>query len=106
MISQETIDEAVRRLVKAYNPLEIYLFGRYAWSTPDDDDDLELLVVIESSNVKYTKRGHLAFDTLFSLEIPKTVIIRTKEEFNRQSENISDTLYEIKHRGKVVYARG
>ena len=50
MISQETIQEATQRLVRAYNPLTIYLFGKYGWGTPDDDDNLDILVIIESSN--------------------------------------------------------
>ncbi len=33
MISQETIQEAIRRLVKSYDPLEIYMYGKYAWGT-------------------------------------------------------------------------
>ena len=44
MISQETIQEAIRRLVKAYDPLEIYMYGKYAWGTPDEDDDLNLCI--------------------------------------------------------------
>ena len=47
MIFQETIQEAIGRLVKAYNPLEIYLFGACAWGKLDkaskklsDDDEI------------------------------------------------------------------
>ncbi len=43
MIPQETIQEALARLVKAYDPLEIYMYGKYGWGTPDEDDDLNLL---------------------------------------------------------------
>lgn len=105
MISQETIQEAVRRLVKAYNPLEIYIFGPYGWGTPDDDDDLNVLVIIESSNERVSKRGDLAFDALFSLEIPKNIIIFTKEEFDKFSQDVTSLTYEIKNRGKMVYVR-
>ena len=56
MISQETIQEAVQRLVKAYDPLEVYLFGSYACGTPNDDDDLSLLVIVQS---KWKFNGYL-----------------------------------------------
>lgn len=105
MISQETIQEAVRRLVKAYNPLEVYLFGRYAWGDPNDDDDLNLLVIIESSDEKVYKRGDRAFDTLLSLNIPKNVIIFTKQEFDTSLHDDTSLTYEIKTRGKRLYAR-
>jgi hypothetical protein len=105
MISQETIQEAIRRLVKAYNPVEIYMFGKYAWGTPDDDDDLNLLVVVESSNEKVYQRGDLAFDTLLSLRIPKTVVVFTKQEFDTFCQDKNSLTYEVKSRGKRVYAR-
>ena len=58
MISQEIIQEVVRRLVKAYDPLEVYLYGTYAWGNPNEDDDLNLLLIIESSEQKVYERGH------------------------------------------------
>ena len=55
MITKRSIDTVVKRLVKAYDPLEIYLFGSYAWENPEESDlDLsvlktELLFLIKSS---------------------------------------------------------
>jgi predicted nucleotidyltransferase len=40
MISPDVIEEVKNRLIKAYNPLEIYIFGSYAWGHPDDESDL------------------------------------------------------------------
>lgn len=105
MISQETIQEAVRRLVKAYDPLEIYLFGSYAWGTPNEDDNLNILLIIESSNEKVYKRGDRAFDTLLSLKIPKNVIVFTKQEFDTLSQDTTSLCYEVKSKGKIIYAR-
>ncbi len=105
MISKEIIQEAIQRLVKAYNPLSIYLYGRYAWGTPDEDDDLNLLIIIESSNERVTKRSHKAFDALLGLEVPTNVVVFTQEEFNSFSQDINSLTYEVKNRGKIVYAR-
>jgi len=105
MIPQETIQEALRRLVKAYEPLEIYMYGRYAWGTPDEDDDLDLLIVVESSDQKIYKRGDLAFDALFGLRIPKNVTVFTKQEFDKNLQDTTSLTYEVKNRGKRVYAR-
>ena len=106
MISQETIQEAIQRLVKAYNPLAVYLYGAYGWGTPDDDDDLNILIIIELSNEQVHKRGYKAFDALLGLEIPTNVVVFTKEEFDTFSQDVTSLTYEVKSRGKIVYARG
>ena len=105
MISQEIIQEAIARLVKAYNPLEIYIYGKYAWGKPDKDDDINLLIVIESSDKKTHKRGDKAFDALFGLEIPTNITIFTKQEFDKFCLDPTSMTHEIKNRGKKVYAR-
>lgn len=51
MINKETIEEVKNRLVKTYNPIAIYLFGSYAWGSPTEDSDLDLLVIIEHLSV-------------------------------------------------------
>ena len=104
MISQETIQEAVKRLVKAYDPLTIYLYGSYAWGTPSEDDDLNLLLIIESSDVKVYKRGDKAFDTLLGLKIPTNIVVFTKQEFDTFSKDITSLTHEVKSKGKIVYA--
>lgn len=57
MIPQSTIDEAIRRLVKAYNPLQIYLYGEYAWGTPNEESSYDLLIIVESSDERVIKEG-------------------------------------------------
>ena len=64
MIPQSVIDEALRRLVKVYNPLEIYLYGDYAWGTPNEESSFDMLIVIESSTERPIKRGYLGFEAL------------------------------------------
>jgi len=102
MISEETIQEAKNRLVKAYDPLTMYIFGPYAWGTPDDDADLNILLIIESSDEKVYKRGDRAFDALLSLKIPTNVTVFTKQEFDRFSQDVTSLSYEIKSKGKIL----
>lgn len=105
MVLGNIVQEAINRLVKAYNPLEIYLFGKYGWGTPDEDDDLEVLVIVEESKLPVHKRGYRAFEALLDLDIPKSVIVFTKEEFDTSCQDKTSLVYEVKNRGKKVYAR-
>ena len=45
MISEAQIQAIVARIVAGYQPDRIILFGSYAYSTPTEDSDLDLLVV-------------------------------------------------------------
>jgi len=43
MVSEETIQEAARRLVEKFRPARIILFGSYARGTADDHSDLDFI---------------------------------------------------------------
>jgi predicted nucleotidyltransferase len=105
MISKDTIQEVTNRLVNVYNPIEIYLFGSYAWGNPTEDSDLDLLVVVEESDEKSHKRSIKAAEALWDLKIPKDLLIYTKKEFVDREEDITTLIYKIKKDGKVLYAR-
>lgn len=105
MITPEVIEEVKNRLIKVYNPLEIYLFGSYAWGTPHEDSDLDLLIVIEESNEKRHKRGKPGYEALWGLCIAKDLIIYTKKEFDQRSSDETSLVHRILKEGTRLYAR-
>lgn len=105
MITNKKIEEIKKRLVKTYKPLEIYIFGSYAWGSPGEDSDLDLAVVVDScepSKYEMLVKGHKA---LIGLKIPKDIFLYTKEEFEEYSEDITRLTHKIKHEGKKIYAK-
>jgi uncharacterized protein len=105
MIAQATIDEAIQRLIKAYNPLQIYLYGDYAWGTPNEESTIDILVIVEASDERIIKRGYPAFEALLGLKIPKNVVVLTRDEFDQYTQDPNSSTSEIKNRGKILYAR-
>lgn len=105
MITKETIEEAKNRLVKTYNPVAIYLFGSYAWGTPTDDSDLDLLVVVDQSDERPIKRSFNGYKALWGLMISKDILVYTKTEFDTAVRNESSVSFKAMHYGKVLYAR-
>lgn len=104
MINNQMIQDITKRLVKVYNPEAIYLFGSYAWGHPDEDSDLDFLIIVEEVKDRYKAllAGH---EELGDLEIPKDLLVVTSEEFETRSQKASQFMYKIKHQGKQVYAR-
>ncbi len=106
MITPEIIEEVKKRLVGVYDPEVIYLFGSYAWGNPDDESDLDLLVVVSTSDEKCHKRVVPGVHALWGLHISKDLMVYTREEFDVRAVNQNTLLYKIKNEGKVLYARG
>lgn len=105
MISQETIQEVVNRLVKAYNPLEVYLFGSYAYGKPHDGSDLDLVVVIDCSDELWNERCVIGYEALWGMKISKDLLVYTKEEFDTLLNDETTLPYHVKYQGKCLYAR-
>lgn len=105
MITPEIIDEAKKRLIKVYDPLEIYLFGSYAWGIPEEDSDLDLLIVVEKSDQNSIERLYPGYDALMDLRIANDLIVYTKEEFDKKVSNVGTFIYKIKVKGKRIYER-
>ncbi|MBX9831308.1 nucleotidyltransferase domain-containing protein [Candidatus Babeliales bacterium] len=105
MITPEIIEEVKKRLIEVYDPLTIYLFGSYAWGTPTEDSDLDLLVIIKDSTEKPQARPYAGMKALWGLNISKDLLIYTQEEFDSRTSDYTTLPYVVKKSGKVIYAR-
>lgn len=105
MITPEIIEEVKNRLIKVYNPVEIYLFGSYAWGIPDEESDLDLLIVVDESDLPRHKRGKAGYEALWGLCIAKDLLIYTKAEFEKKVEDQTSLACKVHEKGKLLYAR-
>lgn len=102
---EKIINEARDTLVKTYNPLAIYLFGSYAWGHPNEESDLDLLVIVDTiikDRYHALVEGHRA---LGDLSLPKDLMILTQDEFEEFSQRSTSLHHKIKSKGKQIYAR-
>ena len=99
----EKIDEIVDSLIKVYHPLEIYLFGSYAWGKPDKDSDIDFAVIVDESNLDMASRIRLSFDALWGIGISTDIIVYTKSELIEKSKYRSTLQHRILTDGKKVY---
>lgn len=105
MITPEVIEEVKKRLVEVYDPEKIYIFGSYAWGCPDEESDLDLLIVIKSSDEKRHRRSIPGRRSLWGLKISKDIMVYTQAEFNERASDPTTLVYKVVHDGKVLYAR-
>ena len=105
LISKSKIETAVSKLVEAYKPAteEIYLFGSYAWGSPDQNSDLDFLVIVSDSDIKPYKRPVKGIRALRGMKIPKDIIVYTQEEFEKLKQDKGSFCYKIIKEGEKVY---
>jgi hypothetical protein len=100
-LDQKTIEDIKQRLVKTYNPREIYLLEPYR----EDNIDVGILIVVDGKDIEHydlMKAGHKA---LIGVKFGKSILVYTQEEFDEYSEDPSTLSYSIKKYGKCIYAR-
>lgn len=102
-IPQGLLDEIVDRLTIEFNPEQIILFGSYAWGTPSEDSDIDLLVIVPASDARPTRRARSAHRCLRGLRAPIDVIVKTRDEMRRFGSVPASLEAEILERGKVIY---
>lgn len=98
------LKEAVRRIIENFNPEKIILFGSYAYGQPTKDSDIDLMVIMDTDE-KPHKRAVPIRKALKGIGIPKDIIVKTPEEFNRFKDIVGTIIYPAAHRGKVIYER-
>lgn len=104
-IDSKLLEEIVRRLVAEFQPEQIILFGSHAWGTPDEDSDLDLLVIVAESDLRPIQRDVQAHLSLSGLGVPKDILVKTRAEVERFRQVYASLEAEILERGKVLYDR-
>lgn len=103
MISQEEIQEATKRLVEAYNPVAIYLFGSYAWGKPNEDSDLDFMVLVSNSfhnTYSSYKKGKWA---LRDMKIDNDIVVENFNQFEQRALHPSSLEFKIQKEGRKLY---
>lgn len=100
-LDQKTIEEITKRLVKTYNPREIYLLE----PEREDNIDIGILIVVDGKDIEHYKLMTAGHKALIGVKVGKSILVYTQEEFDEYSEDPSTLSYSIKHYGKRIYAR-
>jgi len=104
MNTQEQLEEILKRIVNNYRPEKIILFGSYAYGNPTEDSDLDILVVVKSSNLLRYKRAREIRKFLWGItDIPKDILVYTREEIDAWKEVKEAFITNAVKNGKILY---
>jgi predicted nucleotidyltransferase len=91
-----------RRIAERFQPEKIILFGSYAYGTPHNESDVDLLVIMPTRNaIDQAIRIDLAFERPFSLDLHVRTPFQIKQGL--KEEDCDWFLREVMEKGKVLY---
>lgn len=108
MVALETQDdpvlsEIVRRLIEAYDPQEIRLFGSKARGDQGPDSDYDLMVVVSDDAPEERKRSRLAYERLWGVGAAADVLVWTRYDFDRRLHLKASLPATIAREGRMLY---
>jgi uncharacterized protein len=102
MIPEQTIQEAIHRLVEAAHPRKIILFGSYARGDARDRSDLDFMVIEHEVPERHIEMLRL-HNVLRPLHVPVDVLVVSEENFNYWVDTPNTVYYEANQEGLVCY---
>ena len=101
MVDAAAIEEYAGRVARAFSPERIVLFGSYAYGTPTEDSDVDLLVVLahKGDNLDAALQIRNRVDAPFPLDL----IVRSPAALRTRLRLRDYFIREIVNRGKVLY---
>ncbi len=101
MIETSQILSVADKIAEQFRPERIILFGSYAYGTPDEDSDVDLLVVMPFEGRK--SRQAIEIRSAVRAGFPMDLIPITPERLKHRLEIEDFFLREVIEKGKVLY---
>lgn len=103
-VTEEALQAIVHRLVTGLHPHKIVLFGSYSYGTPTADNDVDLLVIMDTTARPVDR--YLRVSRLFRPRpFPLDLLVKTPEEIAQALAREEAFVHEITTRGRVLYER-
>ena len=101
-IPRSAIRRFARRIAERFDPEKIILFGSFAYGTPHEYSDVDLLVVMPTrEELTKAARIQLAFEPVFPLDL----LVRTPQRLCRRLAEGDSFLEEVMSKGIVLYEK-
>ena len=102
-VADPLLAEAVRRLVDAFQPEQIYLFGSRARGDSREDSDYDFMVIVSDSDLPPHLRAQHAHLALRDVRVATDLLVWTRPEFDRFFPVPGSLAATILREGRLLY---
>jgi len=104
MVTQAQIEKLINTIVNIEQPEQVILFGSYAYGTPTENSDVDILVVKEY-HIPRQQRGKTVLKALASVRFPLDILFYTPTEIEKWRHTRLAFVTTVISKGKIVYER-
>lgn len=98
------LDEVVQRLVAAFEPERIYLFGSAARGDAGADSDYDLMVIVADDAPPERRRSRRAYEALWGLSVAADVLVWTRSAFDGRLHLKASLPSTVLREGRLLHA--
>ena len=103
MVTRQEIQATCDDIVREFSPLQVILFGSYAYGTPTEESDVDLLVVMKIPESE-TRQQAVEIDERIPHRFRMDLLVRSPEEIAYRVSYNDWFLREITEKGEVLYS--
>lgn len=101
---QKIIINMLKKIIVEYQPEKVILFGSYAYGVPEEDSDIDILIIKDTDERPIDRRIRIRKIVSDSNErVAFEPIVLTKKELDRRVKIGDQFIDEILTKGKVLY---
>lgn len=99
---QNEIGSIKKQLVSKYHPKKIIIFGSAAWGDPDENSDIDILII--KDDVPFYGRERIReLYRIIDSELPLDLLVYKTEEFDERLREGDPFIKLIAVKGKMIY---
>jgi predicted nucleotidyltransferase len=102
--SDSRLAELVRRLVEAFQPERLYLFGSRGRGEADADSDYDLLMILPKLEMPAYRVAQQAHSLVWGLGISADILVWSREEFERRVDVKTSLPAVVLREGTLLHA--
>jgi predicted nucleotidyltransferase len=103
-IDDPGLAEVVQRLIRAYQPERIYLFGSHAREEANPGSDYHLLVIVPDDAPAERRRSRLAYECLWGSGTAADVLVWPRSYFEARLHLPASLPATVMREGKLLHA--
>ncbi|HET6400887.1 MAG TPA: nucleotidyltransferase domain-containing protein [Candidatus Kapabacteria bacterium] len=101
-IDDALIAEITRKIVEAFHPKRVILFGSRARGDYHADSDIDLLVEMESDEKPWERRVKIG-SLFLNRWWPMDILVYTPKEIEERRNSLASIIPDILHEGQILY---